>query len=88
MLCEKISGVTENNGAKVFLMNVTTGTIINNLTFELKEGNISDMTFSGSTITQIFAPATLQVKTSISNDPISANITFSDINLIIKRYNK
>ncbi len=87
MLCGKISGVTENNGGKFFLINVTTGTVINNLTFELKEGSTKDMTFSGSTITQIFAPATFQVKTSISNDPNAANIKFSDINLIMKRYN-
>lgn len=87
MLCGKISGVTEENGAKFFLLNTTTGTVINNLTFELKEGTTSDMTFSGTTITQIFAPASFEVKTSISSDPTTAKITFSDINLIIKRYN-
>lgn len=45
------------------------------------------MTFAGTTITEIFAPATFQVKTSISNDPTTSQIKFSDINLIIKRYN-
>ncbi len=86
-LCGKISGVTPDNGAKVFLLNTVTGTVINNLTFELKEGETSDMCFSGSTITEVFAPATFQVKTGISNDPNTANITFSDVILIVKRFN-
>lgn len=86
-LCGKISGVTETNGGKFLLLNKTTGTVINNLTFELKEGTTQDMTFSGTTITQIFAPAAFQVIASISSNPATANITFSDINLIMKRYN-
>lgn len=86
-LCGKISGVTETNGGKFLLLNKTTGTVINNLTFELKEGTTQDMTFSGTTITQIFAPASFQVVASISSNPATANITFSDINLIMKRYN-
>lgn len=87
MLCGKISGVTEGNGAKFQLVNITTGTIPNNLTFELKKGTTSNMTFSGTTITEIFAPATFQIKSIIDGDPLSSNITFSDINLIMKRYN-
>lgn len=86
-LCGKISGVTDINGGKFFLINTTTGTVINNLTFELKEGTTTDMTFSGTTTTQIFAPANFQVKTSIINDPSTSNIKFYDINLVMKRYN-
>lgn len=85
--CGKISGVTDANGGKIFLNNTTTGTIINNLNFELKEGTTTDMTFSGTTTTQIFAPATFQVKTNINSNPVTSNIKFYDINLIMKRHN-
>lgn len=84
-LCGKITGVTEDNGASFYLWNTTTGTVINNLTFSLLEGTTSTMNFAGITITQIFAPATLQVKTNITNDTTLSNIKFTDINLIIKR---
>lgn len=86
-LCGKISGVTLDNGASFYLWNTVTGSVINNLTFSLNEGSMSDMNFSGTTITEIFAPATLQVKTAITNDAIGSTIKFVDINLIIKRYN-
>lgn len=86
-LCGKIFGVTEDNGAAFYLQNITTGAVLKNLNFKLNEGTTSDMTFSGSTITEIFAPSTFQVKTNITNDPTNANITFSDICLIMKRYN-
>lgn len=87
-LCGKISGVSETNGASFYLFNKTTGTTINNLKFELENGLTPSMTFSGTTITEIFAPASFELKTVISNDPLSSNITFSDVNLILKRYNK
>lgn len=87
MLCGKITGVTQNNGASFYLWNTTTGTIINNLTFSLLEGTTSDMTFSGTTITEVFAPATFQVKTNITNSLSTSDISFTDINLIMKRYN-
>lgn len=86
-LCGKISGVTEDNGASFYLWNTVTGSIINNLTFSLNEGTTREMNFSGTTITQIFAPATLQVKTVIINDASSSKVKFTDINLVIKRYN-
>lgn len=86
-LCGKISGVTEDNGASFYLWNKTTGTVINNLSFKLENGTTPSMTFSGTTTTQIFAPATLEIKSLISNDATGANITFSDITLTIKRYN-
>ena len=86
-LCGKISGVTEYNGASFYLWNTVTGSVINNLSFSLNEGTTSDMNFSGTTITQIFSPATLQVKTAITNDASGSSIKFTDINLVIKRYN-
>lgn len=86
-LCGKISGVSETNGARFYLVNITTGDIINNLTFELKKGTTTDMTFSGTTTIQIFAPATFQVKSVIISDTSSAKVNFNDINLIMKRYN-
>lgn len=87
MLCGKINGITEQNGAKVFLLNTTTGEVINNLSFEINEGTTKQLIFSGSTITQLFAPASFEVKASITSDPIGSNITFSDVTLIMKKYN-
>lgn len=87
LLCGKISGITEQNGAKVFLLNTTTGEVINNLSFEIKEGLTNELTFSGTTITQLFAPASFEVKASIINDPVGTNITFSSVTLIMKKYN-
>lgn len=87
-LCGKISGVTEENGASFYLFNKTTGTTINNLNFELENGTTPDMNFSGTTIAEIFAPASFELKTFITNDATGSNITFSDVNLILKRYNK
>lgn len=86
-LCGKIDGVTDLNGAKVFLLNTVTGEVLNSLSFELNEGATKSMPFSGTTITEIFAPATFQLKSSITNDPNTAQITFSDITVIMKRYN-
>lgn len=43
------------------------------------------MTFSGTTITQIFAPATFQVKIIIDSDTSTHKVNFTDNNLIIKR---
>lgn len=86
-LCGKISGVSLNNGGSFYLMNITTGTVINNLNFSLNEGDVPDMTFSGSTITQIFAPATFQVKSMISNDLGGSSVKIYDVCLTIKRFN-
>lgn len=86
-LCGKVSGVNNTNGAKFYLLNTVTGDILNNLAFELKAGNTSDMDFCGTIITEIFAPATFQLKSVIVNDSGTSNINFSDINLIMKRYN-
>lgn len=86
-LCGKILGATQDNGGKVFLQNTVTGNIINNLEFELKEGSTENLIFSGMTTTEIFAPATLQVRSNIINDLGASNLTFKDITLTLKRYN-
>lgn len=84
-LSGNVSGITEQNGASFFLSNKTTGTVIQK--FELEEGTTSSMNFSRTTISQIFAPASFEVKSVIINDATTAQITFSDISLVIKRFN-
>lgn len=86
-LCGKISGVTQSNDATFYLRNKTTGSVINNLNFTLIAGDTPNMTFSGTTVIQIFAPASLEIRSYISNDATTSQITFSDVNLILKRYN-
>lgn len=84
-LCGRITGVTSEVGAKFYLVNSETGDVISDLTFELNKGTTADMDFSEMNVTDIFAPATLQVKTEIiGNDP--HNIKFSMINILIKSY--
>ncbi len=86
-LSGKISGVTQDNGGKFYFVNVTTGEIINNLSFALLEGDTSDMSFSSTVIIQLFAPATFQVKSVITNTLSSSSVSISDVCLIMKRYN-
>lgn len=86
-LCGKISGVTETNGGKFYLLNKTTGNILSQLTFELEEGLIPSTSFSATVITQIFAPAFFEVKSEVSNSAVTSQITFSDITLMLKRFN-
>lgn len=85
-LCGKITGVTETNGASFSLYDITNKQNINNLVFELKKGNTPDMNFSGVTVIEVTNPIDLQIKTEIENVATS-NVTFSDINVLIKRYN-
>lgn len=86
-LCGRISGVSENTGAKFYLYNETDASVINDMSFLLSQGNTQDMDFSEVTIAEIKNPATLVVKTEFTGDSSKSNITFSDVNLIIKRYN-
>lgn len=86
-LCGKISGVTETNGGKFYLLNKTTGDIMTHLTFELEKGLTPSANFSATVITQIFAPASFEVKSAVSNNAIASQITFSDITLMLKRFN-
>lgn len=86
-MCGKISGVTETNGGKFYLLNKTTGEIMSHLTFNLEEGLTPDANYSATVISQIFAPAAFEVKSAISNSAVASQITFSDITLTLKRFN-
>ena len=86
-LCGRISGVSEQTGAKFYLYNSTYDTVINDISFQLSQGTTQDMDFSEVTIAEIKNPANLVVKTELIQDTSQNNITFSDINIIIKRYN-
>ena len=76
-LCGKISGVTSTIGASLYLYDVI---------FELKKGNTSEMNFSKVNILEITNRVELQLKTEIENNA-TADITFSDISILIKKYN-
>ena len=86
-LCGRISGVTDVTGAQFYLYNATEGAVINDMSFLLSEGTTQDMDFSEVTIAEIKNPATLVVKTEFIGNTSQNNITFSDVNLLIKRYN-
>ncbi len=86
-LCGRISGVTDATGAKFYLYNATDGAVINDMSFLLSEGSTQDMDFSEVTVAEIKNPATLVVKTEFTGGTSQGNITFSDVNLLIKRYN-
>ncbi len=86
-LCGRISGVSATTGAKFYLYNNTESAVINDMSFLLSEGSTQDMDFSEVTIAEIKNPATLIVKTEFTGDTSKSDITFSDVNLIIKRYN-
>lgn len=85
-LCGKISGVTENSGASFYLYDATNDQKVSDLVFELKKGNTPEMNFSEVNILEVTNSMDLQIKTEIENDTASS-ITFSDINILIKRYN-
>lgn len=85
ILCGRITGVTNEVGAKFYLVNSDTGDVISDLSFELNKGTTSDMDFSEMNVTDIYAPATLQVKTEIIGDE-PHNIKFSMVNILIKSY--
>lgn len=83
-LCGKISGVTSTTGASFHLVNTVDSQIVNDLTFELEKGSLPFMNFSELCFTDITAPASLQVQTNIDG---SDEITFSEVNVLIKEYN-
>lgn len=85
-LTGKISGVTSNIGASFYLQDVTNNQKIANSTFELKKGNIPEMNFSKFFLLEITNPIEIQLMTEIENNA-SSDITFSDINILIKKYN-
>ena len=85
-LSGKISGVTANVGASFYLQDVTNNQKITNSIFELKKGNIPEMNFSKIILLEIANPTELQLMTEIENNA-SSDITFSDISILIKKYN-
>ncbi len=84
VLCGRISGVTQNTGASFSLYNTETNTIISDLTFALEAGNTPDMDFSEMTVVDIIAPATLKLISKIDG---SDEISFTEMNILIKSYN-
>ena len=85
-LCGRISGVTEDVGASFSLYNATTGTDVSDLLFELNKGSTADMDFSETNFVDIIAPATLQLKTNITEPSGGANIKFTYMNVVIKGF--
>lgn len=86
VLCGRISGVTNDVGASFELKNITKNEIVSDLILELNPGDTNDMDFSEMTVVDIEAPSTLHLITKISNTASSANIKFSYMNVIIKKY--
>ncbi len=82
----KISGVTSTIGASFYLYDVTNNQKISNSNLELKKGNISEITFSKLFLLEVNNLIQLQLRTEIENNQ-TADITFSDINILIKKYN-
>lgn len=82
----KISGVTSTIGASFYLYDVTNNQKISNSTLQLRKGNISEMTFSKLFLLEVNNLVQLQLRTEIENNQ-TADITFSDINILIKKYN-
>ena len=86
-LSGKISGVTTSAGG-IFYLARKDGSVLNNLSFKLENGDISDMNFSGTTIININTPTTLQVKTDIIGDTTQTRISFEYISLVIKKFSE
>ena len=84
-LCGQISGVDQSHGAIFYLSN-TEGSVIQDLSFEVKAGVVPRMDCSEATITKIEKPTALYVRCGIIGDSATANIDFSNVNLIIKKY--
>ena len=84
VLCGRISGVTQNTGASFSLINSETSSVVSDLSFALDAGNTPDMDFSEMNVVDIIAPAKLQIITTIDG---SDEINFSEMNVLLKRYN-
>ena len=85
-LCGQISGVDQSHGA-IFYLSDTSGAVIQDLSFEVKAGTTSRMDCSETIITKIDTQTTVYVRCGIIGDSSTANIDFSNVNLIIKKYN-
>ncbi len=85
-LCGQISGVDQSHGAIFYLSN-TNGSVIQDLSFEVKAGTTSRMDCSETIMTKIDTKTTIYVRCGIIGDSSTANIDFANVNLIIKKYN-
>lgn len=85
-LCGKISGVTSTGGASFYLYDATANQKIDDFTFELKKGNISEMNFSKVNLLELANTTELQLKTEIEAGATD-DVTFSGISILIKKYN-
>ena len=85
-LCGQISGVDQDHGAIFYLSNYK-GSVVQDLSFQLKAGTTSRMDCSETTIAKIDGNTTLYVRCGITGDSSTANIDFANVNLIIKKYN-
>ena len=63
------------------------GSVIQDLSFELKAGTTNRMDCSETVITKIDTPTNLYIRCGIIGDQGTANIDFANVNLIIKKYN-
>lgn len=85
-LCGRISGVTSAGGASFYLYDATVNQKIDDFTFELKKGNIPEMNFSKVNLLELANTTELQLKTEIEAGTTN-DVTFSDISILIKKYN-
>lgn len=85
-VCGQISGVDQSHGA-IFHLSNSSGSVIQDLSFELKAGTTSRMDCSETIITKIDTPTNLYIRCGITGDQETANIDFANVNLIIKKYN-
>ena len=85
-LCGQISGVDQNHGALFYLID-TTGSVIQDLSFDLKAGSTTRMDCSESILINFEKPTELYVQCGITGDASTAKIDFANVNLIMKKYN-
>lgn len=85
-LCGQISGVDQSHGAIFYLSNAN-GSVIQDLSFEVKAGTTSRMDCSETIMTKIDTQTTIYVRCGVIGDSSTANIDFANVNLIIKKYN-
>lgn len=84
-LCGQISGVDDSHGAIFYLTNAT-GSVVQDLSFELKAGSTARMDCSETIITKFENPTELYVRCGVTGDNQTANIDFANVNLVIKKY--
>lgn len=85
-LCGQISGVDQSHGAIFYLSNAN-GSVIQDLSFEVKAGTTTRMDCSETILTKIDTKTTVYVRCGVIGDSSTANISFENVNLIIKKYN-